>query len=515
MKKYLFLIAVVITCAVFPKKYSTWLTESPADQLNREGADDQLGFGRLFVPVMSFAEWEPYLRIYNSAEGSVSESERPGRSVFLRPGRYTLLFGSSEDPVDLVQKNFIIHEHHTTMIEPDWSGLVVNVINENMENIRFGYEIMHLTSGSSAGSRYSREESSFNDMNYTWILPPGKYKVVKQGEPFNTIVNFTTFELKPGELTEIVIVVNSLQQFTGAGELGLLENYSLSKKAWFNKLALKGTVSLYSHNKLGEGENTTDIISQAKIDNRFIFDSKPYYLNLRQSLKEEWTKSGNSEEMRVSFDELALKNTAIYYFTNMLGVYTEINLETKIFPNTHYEIGTDTVRTLMSNGTEYTYAGLKTFRLSAPFSPLATEERMGINLTFLKSSNSNLYLRTGFGFRQVFNIDVFAFSGITGPVTTFTQQKDSFSKGLIITAGADFNMPGNITYSSTANFFYDLDENGKYNIEWENDVIFKIFRYMSVDYSFSLSYDHVAGSAKNYWIYDHQLALEFSYYINR
>ncbi len=496
--------------------YKTWLSGAPEEQMATEGADDQLGYGRLFVPSMSLPEWEPGIKIYKSGEGIVVDGAAPGKSIFLKPGRYTALYGSSEDPIDLVQKHFTINEHQTTLLQPDWSGLIVSVINENMEYVRIGYEIMHLETGISAGSRYSREESSFNDMNYTWVLPPGKYKIVRQGEPFNTIVNFTTFELKKGELTEIVVVIDDLQRFIGSGELGLLENYSNSRNDWFDKLSLKGSVSLYSDNADGEGKNSTDIISQAKIDNRLIYDSKPYYLNFRQSLNEEFSKLEDTEGLRVSFDEMTLSNTGIYYFTDIFGVYGELGLKTKIFPDYNYDIPeTASVRIEHRDGSLEVLSGITEFKISEPISPINTSENVGLNFTFIKSSNSNLYLRTGFGFKQDFNENIFLNSLSTDSLYVFNEQEDLYSKGIILTAGADFNFPGNITYTSTADFFYNLDRSDNYLIEWKNDAAFKIFRYVYFDYSLNLTYDHIADSSSNYWKYDHKLAVEFSYYLNR
>jgi hypothetical protein len=492
--------------------YSTWLSEIPKVQLLDESVDDQLSLGRLFVPVMTFPDWEPEIKIYNSADMIVVEGNRAGKSVFLKPGRYTVLFGSSNDPFSLIQKKFDIYEHQTTIIEPDWAGLIVSVLNQNMEFVRYGYEIMNMATGISVGSRYSREESGFNDINYTWILPPGKYKVVRQGETFNTNTNFATFELKAGELTEMSIVINDLLQFTGAGELGVLENYNRGKKEWSNTLNLKGSVTVYSHNKDNEDENTTDIISQAKIDNKIIYDSKPYYLNLRQSLKEEWAKTEALDGIRISLDELNFKNTGIYYFTNVFGIFGELNLGTKIFPASYFDINAPVLK-IERNGDSLYLGTLEKFKVSEPFAPVTTEEKFGLNFTLVKSSNSNFYLRTGFGFFQNFNSRVYSLESSSSALYTFKEQKDTYRKGLTASAGGDFNFTNNITYSTVANLFYDLDHETNYNLKWENDFVFKLFRYISIDYNFIIIYDYSESSDSNYIIYDNRLALEFSYFI--
>lgn len=509
---YLFTI-ILIPLSLLHSRYSTWLSQPPKDQILTETVDDQLAFGRLFVPVMTLSEWEPYVRIYDSANNTVIDEYRPGRSIFLKPGKYTLLFGSSDDPTDMIQKHFTIFEHQTTLIEPDWSGLIVNVINENMEQVRYGYEIMHMGSGISAGTKYSKDESSFNDINSTWILPPGKYKIVKQGEQYNTITNFSTFDLKPGELTEMTVVINDIQNFIGAGEIGLLEKFDKRKKAWRNILNLKGSVTLRSYNDEIEKENKTDITSKAKIDSKFIYDLKPYYLNFRQVLNEEFNKQDAIKEFRVSLDELKFTNTAIYYFNNVFGFYGDINLDTKIFPSNYYDIDGDIVK-INRSGDSLLIAGDDKFKLSNSFSPINVEESAGLNFTFIKSSASELYLRAGFGFKQNFNDNVYASVPSSDSLYTFTEQEDIYSNGLTFTAGADFNFTNNITYISLANLFYNLEGDRNYNFSWENDLLFKIFKYVSLDYSFILKYDYKA-EAKNYMIYDNRLALEFSYYLNR
>lgn len=512
-RKFQIIILLAASILICAEKYDTWLSATPRQQIIDESIDDQLGMGRLFVPVMSVSEWEPLLRIYNSADRTVIDDYRPGTSIFLKPGKYTLLFGSSDDPLDMVQKHFTINMHQTTIIEPDWSGLIVSFINDNMEFVRVGYETLHFDTGISVGTKYSREESAYDDMNSTWILPPGKYKLVKQGEPFNTIVNFTTFELKPGELKEMTVVINDAGQFMGSGEIGILENMGMKKKDWYDILNLKGSFTVYSHNKDDPEENTTDIIAQMKVDNKIIYDSKPYYLSLRQYLQEELTKTGTSESFRVSLDEFSLINTGIYYFTNIFGFFAELNFSTKIFSTNYYDIDRD-VLTIDRNDNTTLFNGLNKFRTSETFTPIRFEERFGLNFTFIKTSYSNLYLRTGLGFVQTLNDNVYSLTSSTSSLYTFSEEEDRFEKGIIFTAGSDFNLTNNITYISTANFFYNLDKDRNYNLKWDNDINFRIFRFVSLDYSFILTYDY-DKLKENYVIYDNRIAIELSYFINR
>ena len=514
MKLISFIIVFITVSLIYSRiEASSWISPPTYEQLLLEGKDDQLGMGRLFIPAMTVPEWEPSIRIYNIAEMSVIEDYRPGSSIFLKPGNYSLLFGSSSDPLDLIQKHFTVNLHQTTIIEPDWSALIVSVIDENMTYIRYGYEILHFDTGISAGIKYSRDESVFDDAHTTWILPPGKYKIVRQGEPFNTIINFSTFELKPGEVNEMTIVINEMLQFIGAGEIGILENLGRRRRDWKNRLNIKGSFTIYSHNRDGEDRASTDIISQLNIDNQVIYDSKPYYLSLRQRLREEWTKTGSDTGFRVSLDELKFINTGIYYFTNVFGVFGEVNLSTKIFSTSYYDIsGTITRRDRSGETSVITDRDI--FRTSEPFTPFELEERAGLNFTVLKTTRSNLYLRTGIGFVQTFNKGVYSLTSSSATNTTFTELDDRFEKGLIFSAGGDFQITKNITYTSNANLFYSLDAEKEYNLKWENDIMFKLFRYMSIDYNFTMTYDY-NNYSDNYLVYDNRIALELSYFLHR
>ena len=512
------LLLILIVCS-FSKESNTWLSDPIQKQIRSESRDDQLGFGRLFVPTMSKPDWEPMIKIYSS-ESMIHVDKRIGESIFLKPGNYTLVFGSSIDSYDQIQKRFTIHEQQTTIIDPEWSGLLVNVINENLEKIRFGYEILHLSSGISVGTMYSREENDYEEIRSTWLLPPGKYKLVKQGEPFNTIQNFTTFELKEGELSKITVVINSLTNcFIGAGELDFLEDKSNIQKNWNNYLYIKGSFNLNHNNKVDRVEPQTDFTFTGKVDNKFVYDKNPYYFKFTQYVEEQWTKPAGFDKLRISSDELNLVNTAIYYFTNIFGLYSEIDIDTKIFSGEYYndefDINDDVVL-VTQNGDSTHYTDIDVQKLSEPFSPLKLKEEFGLNFSLIKSSSSNLYIRTGIGLFQDLNDNVY-FKNVddsNDSTHVFNELENKYLTGLIISAGADFHFLNNVTYYSKADFTYYLSDDKNYDLEWDNNIVFKLFKYISIDYNLNLKYNYIKNSPFNYLIYDNKFTLEFAYYLN-
>ncbi|MCK4980462.1 MAG: hypothetical protein KAS62_08700, partial [Candidatus Delongbacteria bacterium] len=338
--------------------------------------------------------------------------------------------------------------------------------------------------------------------------------------PFNTIQNFTTFELKEGELNKITVVINSLTNcFIGAGELDFLEENKSIQKNWNNYLYIKGSFTLNHNNKVDEIDPETDFTFTGKIDNKFVYDKNPYYFKFTQYLEEQWTKPAGFDNLRISSDELNLVNTAIYYFTNVFGLYSEIDIETKIFPGEYHDVDfdiNDQVIMVTQEGDSTFNTNIDVQRISDSFTPISLKEEFGLNFSLIKSSSSNLYLRTGIGLFQNLNDNVFIKDIDNSTTTThiFNESENKFLTGLILSAGADFHFLNNVTYYSKADFIYYLSDDKHYDLEWDNNIVFKLFKYISIDYNLNLKYNYMKGSALNYLIYDNKFALEFSYYLN-
>jgi len=123
------------------KKQYNWIAPSPKVQLDMEGLDDIKGLGRIFLPSMTNPDFEP---VYTVLEGdSIIKEQKMGNSVWLRPGTYILTFGSGN--LDQMMKKIInIQAEETRIIEPDWSGLTVRIIDEAREWLKEPYELFRL-----------------------------------------------------------------------------------------------------------------------------------------------------------------------------------------------------------------------------------------------------------------------------------------------------------------------------------------------------------------------------------
>ncbi|NOR45509.1 MAG: hypothetical protein GQ534_07975 [Candidatus Delongbacteria bacterium] len=316
------------------------------------------------------------------------------------------------------------------------------------------------------------------------------------------------------------MVINSLTNcFIGAGELDFLEDKNSIQKDWNNYLYVKGSFNLNHNNKVDELESQTDFTFTGKVDNKFVYDKNPYYFKFTQYAEEQCTKPAGFDKLRISSDELNLVNTAIYYFTNVFGLYSEIDLDTKIFSGEYYDVDfdiNDEVIMVTQNGDSTYYNDIDVQKISEPFSPLKLKEEFGLNFSLIKSSSSNLYIRTGIGLFQNFNDNVFVKDVDNSTIDThiFNELENKYLTGLIFSAGADFHFLNNVTYYSKADFTYYLSDDKNYDLEWDNNIVFKLFKYISIDYNLNLKYNYIKDSAFNYLIYDNKFTLEFAYYLN-
>ncbi|MCD6308865.1 MAG: hypothetical protein J7M24_07705, partial [Candidatus Latescibacteria bacterium] len=126
-------LAVCAAVSTSDAQEATWESPSIADQLEMDRTIVPVGKGAVFCPAMTDPENEPVYGVL--AKGRIVKDARMGARIVLAPGVYTVVYGSGT--VDqMMKKKVRVEEGATTVIKPDWSGLVVEVINESRANIR-------------------------------------------------------------------------------------------------------------------------------------------------------------------------------------------------------------------------------------------------------------------------------------------------------------------------------------------------------------------------------------------
>lgn len=505
LKFHILLIIILFANALFSqqqKKYN-WIAPSPQMQLDMEGLDDVKGLGRLFMPAMTNPDHEPVYTV--SKNDSVIQVQKMGRSVWLRPGTYTVTYGSGT--LDQIMKKVIdIKAEETRIIEPDWCGLKIRIIDEARDWLKEPYEIYRLPEREAYGIGYGADEQ-LGEFLQTWILKPGLYKIIKLGENVNTHINFATVRLLPGDLTQYTIVLDSeTKDFLGAGilefgsEIRKIKNWSLFS-------ALYGSFTLNRANDLTTKEQQTSMAFVAQLDYNIKYSTQKHYFLSRGLLEEGWNMQKKQSTFRSYLDNVRLKNIYIYYFLPGLGAYGRFFLETNMFRTTHYY---DEPRNVYLYDTdeklEKIRRKVRKIDVAPNFSPLELKEGFGINLALKKSLRANFNVRLGMGFRQNLNWDLYTQAEEND--TTFYKKTSTYLRGPEASLVGNYRILKNIMITSEFDMLIPSGNQNQLVYDWENNLNLRVSKNISIDYTLRIKRD---PSVISYTQYEHILLLRYSY----
>lgn len=379
---------------------STWDSPPVAVQLQMDPTIVPIGKGAVFVPVMTDSDNEPVYGIIS--DGRMIQDSKTGYRIPLAPGEYTVLYGSGTKD-QMIQKKVRVEEGATTVVTPDWAGLVIEVIDESRTEVREYYELFSLDTGESYGIGQGIEDG-LDEKLHTWILPPGNYKIVKPGNNINAVVNFGTIRLLPGELVHVNLVIDSdTENFLGFGLVsGLAQGKGVNRK-WNARSELSGNALLnYSPSDASGLESDTNVTATIQLltDNRYESGRHvlPVWLNIEEGLSLQGTK-----DLRKYTDTGELRLTYIYRLDDYINPYLRFTVDSHFFGT--YQRFDDPVSLTVLNA-DGDSVGARTdvtkVKIEDGFSPVSLKEGFGATSTLFRSVPANFTLRSGFGARQTY-----------------------------------------------------------------------------------------------------------------
>ena len=253
-------------------------------------------------------------------------------------------------------------------------------------------------------------------------LPPGTYKIVRAGQPFDTRTDFATVQLTPGPDMDYVIVVEpATQAFRGSGIVTdeLPEGVTIAGV----RIALNagGTLSVnQQHNVVGQ---TRGVHGLYGLFGNFslIFDRDNHFLNVASDLDVQLldrpAASLYATSDRFSADALYAYNLGNEFF----GPYVRGSFRTAVFPSYLFldsgrgpedvePADVSVTRERLDGTTEERIFGTKAtqdnlrVRLSDPFAPIILQQELGGNLRALTADlillDVDIGTRIGWAFRQ-------------------------------------------------------------------------------------------------------------------
>lgn len=480
-----------------------WIAPPPQAQLDMEGRDDIKGLGRIFMPAMTNQDFEPVYTVWQA--DTVLKVQKMGRSVWVRPGKYMITFGSG--PLDqLMRREIDIKAEETRIVNPDWSGLTVRIIDETRDWINEPYELYRFPENEAYGIGYGADEQLGENLQ-TWILPPGLYKIIKLGENVNTYINFSTVRLVPGELTQYTIVMDSeTKDFLGAG---ILEFGSKSRKInnWSINSTLYGSLTLNRANDVTSKDQKTSMAFVAQLDYNVRYSTPRHYFLARGIMEEGWNMQKDQSNFRSFLDNIRLKNIYIFYFMSGIGIYGRLFAETNFFQTKLYYDEAQNVSMYNEDGSlERIKYNVKEIALSPQFSPLELKEGIGVNLLLKKSLRANFNIRVGMGYRQ--NINRQLYNQDETEDTKLIRKPSAYLKGPEASFIGNYRIFRNMMLTSELDILLPSGRYEELVYDWENNINIRLSKNISIDYTLRIKEDKTIIS---YIQYENILLLRYSY----
>lgn len=379
----------------------TWDAPPLASQIAEDKENILMGMGALYVPYMSDPNQEPDFEIVNET-GKVVVSDKVGKKISLLPDNYYLILGSGSHSQRIVKSVFIT-ENKITPVFPDWSGLSIDVVDEDNQPFRGEYELARVDKFEPYG-RGTGRNPDLGEQVKTWILKPGTYKIFGVGESYNTLTNFVTVRLLPGEYTRFVLVQKDDMTIVGGGTLQMKSAID-STSNWKLGLDVSGNINFNMKSDYLDSSNDVNNKSFSIIFRpEFLYRKNPIDWTTRFWLKEGIVFKGwDISRVESSPDEIRASSILTWRFLPWLGPYGKIDVTSGLFPQ--YERipeGSSKHYFIMFND-DYTLKEINSlidsYKMEPAFSPFTVEPGIGANLVPLKTRFFETKLLTGIGFK--------------------------------------------------------------------------------------------------------------------
>ena len=378
---------------------ATWYAPPLAAQMEADEAIIPFGKGGIFVPRYTETNSEPDFEVYDLSNKH-SGSARTGGTIMLVPGDYDVTLGSGSQQQRIVKRVTVV-EGRKTPVVPDWSGLIIETVDEQGVSIRGEYELVRIDDFDPYGRGFGASVE-LGETVKAWILKPGTYKILGAGESYNTMTNFVTVRLLPGELTNFLLIQEP-EKFgiRGGGTLQLASATRSMTSNWHWGANVGANILFnaeFDHQaKLEMNSLTMGLL----FDTWVLYRKKPVEWNTRLRLDESVNIADNDPETMVnSPDRMLLSSIFIWRILNWLGPYARSEINTKFF-ETKVKRGKEDyfcfvdADYVFDESREPDTSGI--FVAEPGFSPLIMEIGAGVNADLTTQRYFEAKARLGFG----------------------------------------------------------------------------------------------------------------------
>ncbi len=482
-----------------------WLLPPPEIQRDMDPTLVPVGRGAIFVPAMSDPRMEPPYTVY---QGKAEVGTAPvGTRVIVKPGTYEVELGSGSGQ-DRLRRSITVIEGRTAILKPDWAGLRVQVVDENLVPIRSQYELIEFPTLHNLGIGFGAQLEQGEEIR-TWILEPGLYMLLKPGESYQARTNFFTFRTRPGHLEQITLVVNpDSGDFLGAGEVNVLGPGSTEGNKWVLSAVVGGALSLIMQRNLTGAADTTTLGPSFYVDGVAQYNGDEHLGYGRLSIDEAFTQE-DWARFEKNTDFFRMDVLYAYRILPIFGPYVRLGMESRLFPGFEYfDEKKDVV--LKDGDTEVRrFEGKEEFQLSPPFMPLTLKGGIGLRVSTPPSTWIDLWALAGFGGRYTFANNMYTKQDVSDTPEIEVGRLSSFwSYGLESTVVARANLSRWVVLNTEFEIFVPVEEFNRPTLRWDSNLGLRITSFISVNYIYRMLYEPDINEELQH---DHQALLRFSY----
>ncbi|HLP42549.1 MAG TPA: hypothetical protein VK465_13655, partial [Fibrobacteria bacterium] len=435
------------------------------------------------------------------AQGKPVRRGDAGERILLDSGAYTLRFGSgtTNQQIEIPAR---VTEGHTTVVPPTWAGLLVEVLTPDGAYLDEQYELISMDRWITYGKGRGFREQRLQDIR-AWVLPPGMYRISKIGEGLNSLRNFITVQLNPGELRVVELIVDGANRDIISGGVKALNTRIRVGRNWTYGLRAGGNV--YIKREVDDANVLRENVQfQGDLRTRANFDNARYWGTTELVLQDIVSKERN-RRFTVTSDIAQLRTTWVRRLNDWLGPYVRGALETNLFPR---RLDQDSVFILNPAGDTLRVDTTGNFEAESPFDPLEFAEGVGVNIDFLSRYYLEASAQVGLGAQQKMAFGSYgSYAGRTA--REYQASKSIHEIGLETNLLAVYRLGEQATVDLRAEIFSPNGNLSRFRLD-DITVDSRVYlsRFVEIGYVFQLQENR--ADVKNRYERAHSFSLRFS-----
>ena len=489
---------------------ATWIRPQPKIQAQEAPGLGEAATGAIFVSAMTSATMEPSFEVMQG--GKHVATSQTGRKVFVQPGVYDVFVGSG-GLGNRLEFSATVVEGRVTYVPVEWSGLVVNVVDESGKPFRGSYELVRMPDREYVGLGLGAEIAQGERLS-TWLLRAGTYMILAAGESYQARRNFVTFRLPPGRLIQYTLVLDDeTGDLLGAGEVSSL--VAEEESGWNLSMVLGGSFELnHSDNFVGKSDGIT-LGGSGFFESFFGYrdDQHIFFGRLNLEAGGDFRVDPQSQPFVADVDELTVDLLYMYRVTSWFGPYTRFSVDTQVLPGRLLFDEPTTVSMLDPEGVEYDRSDrpVESFQLAEPFAPIELSFGTGARFDVSVGSWLKVANRLGIGGRHVFTRGLFVADGFAPVQGTFVvwRRPDEITQfGAEFALVLEANVTRYVGLKMDANLLAPFDDFTRPVTDVRGTLSLRLTSFASINYTARIKIDPELSADTQF---DNQVLLRLAY----